>query len=341
VPLYSAGRRRVIIALALTSALLLTLDLRGNRLFDAARSGFTVALQPFQQAAEVASTPIERLWRAYSDFDAIEEENRVLRAQVDAQRSAEIAAQNAIIENQDLLALNSLESLASYDSVTARLVGQSPTNFDQQVEIDRGSIHGIRVGMPAVNEAGLVGKVTRVAPTSSVIMLVTDPSYAVQVKILSVGGEDPDQVVPGFTTTTAVTEEESFPGADQGAVREEFPIATSTSTTVVLDDRVNLPEVEVIRETGVLRGQGDERLPRVSFVAGNSAFGRIEIGDTVFTAGGSTSLAPPNIPVGRVANVITRAGTAGQELEVALSPDLGRLQFVRVVLYQPPTELQP
>lgn len=265
----------------------------------------------------------------------------MLRAQVDAQRSAEIAAQNAIIENQDLLALNSLESLASYDSVTARLVGQSPTNFDQQVEIDRGSIHGIRVGMPAVNEAGLVGKVTRVAPTSSVIMLVTDPSYAVQVKILSVGGEDPDQVVPGFTTTTAVTEEESFPGADQGAVREEFPIATSTSTTVVLDDRVNLPEVEVIRETGVLRGQGDERLPRVSFVAGNSAFGRIEIGDTVFTAGGSTSLAPPNIPVGRVANVITRAGTAGQELEVALSPDLGRLQFVRVVLYQPPTELQP
>ena len=339
-PLYSAGRRRVIIALALTSALLLTLDLRGNRLFDAARSGFTVALQPFQQAAEVASTPIERLWRAYSDFDTLEEENRVLRAQVDAQRSAEIAAQNAIIENQDLLALNSLESLASYDSVTARLVGQSPTNFDQQVEIDRGSIHGIRVGMPAVSEAGLVGKVTRVAPTSSVIMLVTDPSYAVQVKILSVGGEDPDQVVPGFTTTTAVTEEESFPGADQGAVREEFPIATSTSTTVVLDE-VNLPEVEVIRETGVLRGQGDERLPRVSFVAGNSAFGRIEIGDTVFTAGGSTSLAPPNIPVGRVANVITRAGTAGQELEVALSPDLGRLQFVRVVLYQPPTELQP
>jgi len=341
VPLYSAGRRRVIIALALTSALLLTLDLRGNRLFDAARSGFTVALQPFQQAAEVASTPVERLWRAYSDFDSIEEENRVLRAQVDAQRSAEIAAQNAIIENQDLLALNSLESLASYDSVTARLVGQSPTNFDQQVEIDSGSIHGIRVGMPAVNEAGLVGKVTRVAPTSSVIMLVTDPSYAVQVKILSVGGDDPDQVVPGFTTTTAVTEAASFPGADQGAVREEFPVATSTSTTVALSDEVTLPEVEVIRETGVLRGQGDERLPRVSFVAGNSAFGRIEIGDTVFTAGGSTSLAPPNIPVGRVANVITRAGTAGQELEVALSPDLGRLQFVRVVLYQPPTELQP
>ncbi|NDH95212.1 MAG: hypothetical protein EBZ13_11920 [Planctomycetia bacterium] len=59
----------------------------------------------------------------------------------------------------------------------------------------------------------------------------------------------------------------------------------------------------------------------------------------VFTAGGSTSLAPPNIPVGTVANVITRPGTAGQEVEVELVSDLERLQFVRIILYQPPTEL--
>ena len=43
-PLYSAGRRRVIIALALTSALLLTLDLRGNRLFELGLGAVTLAL---------------------------------------------------------------------------------------------------------------------------------------------------------------------------------------------------------------------------------------------------------------------------------------------------------
>jgi rod shape-determining protein MreC len=95
----------------------------------------------------------------------------------------------------------------------------------------------------------------------------------------------------------------------------------------------------VVRETGVLRGQGDLRLPRVSFIASSTSFGRIEVGDTVFTSGGSTSLAPPNIPVGRVANVITRAGTAGQELEIEPTADLNRLQFVRVVLYLPPSEV--
>jgi rod shape-determining protein MreC len=319
----------VIAVLALTSVLLLTLDLRGNQVFDGIRSAFSVVVSPFGKAVDVVSAPVVRLWRAYDDYDRIVEENRVLRAQVDAQRSAEIAAQNAIIENQDLLALEGLESLASYDSVTARLIGQSPGNFDQQVEIDRGAVHGIRVGMAALNEAGLVGKVTSVSPQSSVIMLLTDPSYAVPVKILAT-----QELSSGVTTSTTVAAAvvDAVPAVDDTSNVSSTSSSTTSSTT-----STTIPEV--VRETGVLRGQGDVRLPRVSFIASTSSFGRIEIGDTVFTSGGSTSLAPPNIPVGRVANVITRAGTAGQELEIEPSADLDRLQFVRVVLYLPQSEL--
>jgi rod shape-determining protein MreC len=330
---FSPGRRRVIVALALSSVLLLTLDLRGNQVFDGIRSGFSVVMSPFDRAAEVATAPVVRLWRAYDDYDRVVEENRALHAQVDAQRSAEIAAQNAIIENQDLLALEGLESLASYDSVTARLIGQSPGNFDQQVEIDRGAIHGIRVGMAALNEAGLVGKVTSVAPQSSIIMLLTDPSYAVPVKILAT--QEPTVVVSATTTTSTSTT--TLPGDGEVAPNPIESSTTSTSTTTPTTTTSSVPAV--VRETGVLRGQGDLRLPRVSFIASSTSFGRIEVGDTVFTSGGSTSLAPPNIPVGRVANVITRAGTAGQELEIEPTADLNRLQFVRVVLYLPPSEV--
>jgi len=328
---YSPGRRRVIIALALTSLFLLTLDLRGNQVLDGVRSGFGFAFRPINRAGEVVTTPVVRLWRSYREFDDLEEENRQLRAEIDGQRSAEISAQNAIIENQDLLALAGLESLASYGSVTGRLVGQSPSNFDQQVEIDRGAVHGIRVGMAAINEAGLVGKVTSVAPQSSIIMLVTDPSYAVPVKILA-SNEASGSASSMATTTPSTTEVVADPGQ---TVDSQAPLSTegepTSSTTTTL--------VEIVRETGVLRGQGSDRLPRVSFVASGIGFGQIEVGDTVFTAGGSTSLAPPNIPLGRVLNVITRVGTAGQELEIEPTADLSRLQFVRVVLYQPASEV--
>ena len=329
---YSPGRRRVIIALALTSLFLLTLDLRGNQVLDGVRSGFGFVFRPINRAGEVVTTPVVRLWRSYREFDDLEEENRQLRAVIDGQRSAEIAAQNAIIENQDLLALAGLESLASYGSVTGRLVGQSPSNFDQQVEIDRGAIHGIRVGMAAINEAGLVGKVTSVAPQSSIIMLVTDPSYAVPVKILAsneASGSASSTATTTPSTTEVVTGSSQLADSQASLFTDGESTSSATTTTVV----------EIIRETGVLRGQGSDRLPRVSFIASGIGFGQIEVGDTVFTAGGSTSLAPPNIPLGRVLNVITRAGTAGQELEIEPTADLSRLQFVRVVLYQPASEV--
>ena len=76
------------------------------------------------------------------------------------------------------------------------------------------------------------------------------------------------------------------------------------------------------------------------FIADSPQFGRVALGDQVLTAGGSLSLAPPGIPIGTVANIIDRAGVAGQELEVELNVDLGRLSFLSVILYQPPTELR-
>ena len=41
-----AGRRRAILILVLTSLLLITIDLRGNTLLDAARNGFDQAMRP-------------------------------------------------------------------------------------------------------------------------------------------------------------------------------------------------------------------------------------------------------------------------------------------------------
>ena len=61
-------------------------------------------------------------------------------------------------------------------------------------------------------------------------------------------------------------------------------------------------------------------------------------GDYVFTSGARDSLAPPNIPVGRVANVIGGTTAAGPRLEVQPLADLDRLNFVVVVLYAPGVE---
>ncbi len=344
---YSAGRRRTMIILLLSSILLITLDLRGNAVFNAARSGFGYALRPFEIAGDVVTRPVERAWRGITEFDELRQQNEELQRQIDAQKSAEIAAENALIENRLLRAQAGLESLAAYDKVSAEIIGLSPSNFDQQVEIDRGSLDGIRVGMPVVNDAGLVGKITRVAPQTSIVMLVTHTSYAVPVKVVAEvtpsatttvpvtvpSGLNVDDVTTTTSTTTTTTTTVPSGPAEGGVLPEDTTTTTTTSSTTTTT------VVIVTRETGALGGFGADRLPRIRFIADSPQFVRVVKGDAVLTSGGSESLAPPNIPIGRVVNVMQGVGTEGLALEVELNADLDHLTFLTVILYQPPTEL--
>ena len=367
--IYSAGRRRTMVILLLTSVLLITLDLRGNAVFNAARSGFDYALRPFEIAGEVIAQPISRVWRGMTEVDELEAELERLQDLVDQQRASQIAGDNAIIENRELRAQIGLESLSSIGRVTGQLIGQSPSNFDQRVEIDKGIVDGIRVGMPVMNSAGLVGKITDVFPETSIVMLLTDPQYHTQVKVVGqvvpTPTTVPDTVPSGLpvgdvttttsttTTTTTTTVPDDAPATtvvtdidgnlvvitvpDESVpttVAPDSATTTSTSTTTT-----TTPEpVDVTRETGVIDGFGAGQLPRVRFIADSSQFGRIEVGDAVLTSGGSDSLAPPDIPIGRVANIIENRGTSGLELEVELNADLDRLNFLTVLLYKPPIE---
>jgi cell shape-determining protein MreC len=100
------------------------------------------------------------------------------------------------------------------------------------------------------------------------------------------------------------------------------------TTTINLDD---LP----VAETGIFRGRGIDNAPVVEFIDQNSRFDEVQVGALVITSGGSQSLAPRGIVVGRVIKIVERTGTSGAVLEVRLTAKLTALNFVRVLLYQP------
>ncbi|MBX3015438.1 MAG: rod shape-determining protein MreC [Caldilineaceae bacterium] len=63
--------------------------------------------------------------------------------------------------------------------IVARVIGQESTNFLDYIEIDLGARHNIAVGMPVVTEQGLVGRISEVNDATSKVLLITDPSSAV------------------------------------------------------------------------------------------------------------------------------------------------------------------
>jgi cell shape-determining protein MreC len=352
-PLYTPGRRRAIVLLLLTSVLLLTLDLRGNAVFDAARSGFTKMMDPVESAADVATKPVRNAWHGIMDWDQVSQENEQLRDQLDAQRGDQIAAQAAIQDYQELLAANNLPALGDYPVVTAMVVGESPSNFDQVVEINKGKRDGLEVGMAVTTSAGLVGKITTpLLADRAYVMLLTDNRYRTAVKVVQ-GAPDPTTTtqappssllegsappasadvtgalppVPGSSVPSSVPT--SAPPTSAPA--DTTPPGSTTTTTTTID--LSKP-----RDTGQFVGKGPVSLPQVDLLADTPVFGRIAEGDLVYTAGGSDSLAPPDIPIGTVKNVIGRSSAEGPLLEVQPSVDLDRLHFVSIIIYQSESE---
>lgn len=402
--IYSVGRKRVILALLLTTVLLLTLDLRGNPVIDAAREGFTRVMAPVETATGVVTNPIERIWHGITDYDDLERENIALQEQVDRLIGTQAAAEAAVIEGKELQALYSLPSLSGIDTEVARVIGRAANNLDQVIEINKGSSSGIDVGMAVVNQAGLVGKVTQVTRSTARVMLVTDSRYTVAVKVTSASATDeaiptntspsglsPSEIAAAGTTTTTTipllpgplvpgvtlpdgspVPDTTLPGtvvgangeplidpltgrpltAEQIAGLEELAAqleAAETTTTTVPDaggavvsstttTTTTVPEV-IEKEYGALEGRGRLRLPQIKFVQDSPSLSELVPGDLVETAGGSESLAPTGIPVGRVVNRADRPGSGGPLLDVELYADLARLNFVRVVLYKPLSEV--
>ncbi|MCU1391490.1 MAG: mreC [Ilumatobacteraceae bacterium] len=370
---YSVNRRRAIILLILSSVLLLTLDLRGNPLIDRTRSAFATVLSPFETAARVIANPIRNAWHGATDYDRLKKENDALRDQVAQQRGNDLAARAVVGDYQELLTLQGLT--AAYPSVTARVVGGAPGNFEQTVEIDRGGTDGIQVGMAVVNKGGLIGKITKVYDDRAVVRLVTDADYAIECKVsgtdagtaggaTAAGGTTSD----GTSTTTADTTPSGEKVSDLSTTTTEVPTTTAvpvtapdgtpitgidtpttqfgdTTTTTPTNTTTTVPATTttvpflVTRETGGCVGRGFGNLPAMQYVTENPSFGTIDIGDVISTTGGSTSLAPPDIVIGEVINKVQRAGSSGPLLEIKLGADLDHLNFVRIVLYVPPSEV--
>lgn len=341
-PIYSVSRRRAIVLLVLSSVLLLTIDLRGNPVIDGARSLFASVLSPFETAGRVVSTPLRNAWNGATSYHDLERENERLHDEIARQRGDQLTARAIVSEYQELLTLNGLT--AQYPTVTCRVVGASPGNFSQTIEIDRGSNDGILVGMVVVNNAGLVGKITTVYDNRSVVMLANDSEYAIEAKV-SAGGElvspsagtSTSLSTPTTLNTSTTTTAGGSPQVGPTATTT-VPATTTTTTTTPRPSGVTTTTIRIDQhDTGAFEGRGKGRLPAMRFVAESA----IRVGSVVSTTGGSKSLAPPDIIIGEVINIVRRAGSAGPLLEVRLAANLAQLNFVQVVRYRPPSEVPP
>lgn len=318
----SLSRRRVVLLVVLTCLLLITLDKQGNPFTDRARRVFDVMRRPVDAATNAIVLPLERAWYGITNYEDLETENAALRDQIEHMKGTEIEARSAVLQYRELLKLVQLTSKYTYDVVNAEVDGEAPSNYQQTVEINVGSDRGIKVGMPVTDGAGLIGRITRVFPSRSIVLLITDPTYAISARVLST---DEEIALEEITTSGSAPAEET-----EAAPADTTPVADGTAGD---DTSTTLPAV--IRETGTLEGRGGNQTLLLRFTESTSAVTSVKVGAVVDTAGGTSSLAPQGIPIGTITAVLKQQGNSSTLVEVRPNADLRRLNYVAVVLFVP------
>ena len=230
----SGGRSRLTIALLVfTSIALLTLDFRDAEVVQSARRMAGTVFSPLRGAAETVASPFSNAWHGITDYGDIRSENEDLREQLDEIRGDEVLQDDAAAQLEEILGQQNLEWVGSIETTTARVLSSDPSNFSHTVDISKGSDDGLKVGMPVVNGAGLVGRIVQVTPSRSTVQLITDPDFRVGVRLLgadlstgtSTGqgpGEDllvdtrlepdiDDPPKPGTALTTSGAQDSAFP----------------------------------------------------------------------------------------------------------------------------------
>ena len=313
-------RRTTLVLLVLVSVTLITFDVRGSGFIDGARETAGDVFSPVRGVARTVFRPFENTWHGIFDYEDVKRERDRLADQVESQEGSAIAADAAVREMQALEALDKLPTLANIPQVTGRVVSEPGSNFDRTVDINQGTDQGVQVGMPVITNGGLVGRIMKVYGNRSTMRLITDPSFSMAVKI--VPGPDhppPTTTVAPTTAPPAAAGPTTAPGATT-TVAADAPTTTAPTTTTTVSEL----------ERGWVTGQGADQDVEVEQIKVEST---VQAGDIVSTSGVQESLAPADLPVGRVSSVARHAGTGLLEVHVTPSANLANLNFVKVLLY--------
>ena len=187
-PLFKQGApaRVKVTVFACISVVLLFLDARLHML-DLVRQGAGTVLYPLQMIALVPRDASVSMGSYFSTLSALQKEVRELKSQQVASAQQMQQAQLQMAENAQLRKLMGAREHLPVKSMMSEILYDARDPATRKVVLDRGTRQGVALGLPVIDNAGVVGQVTRVFPFTSEVTLLTDREQAIPVQVLRNG----------------------------------------------------------------------------------------------------------------------------------------------------------
>ena len=181
----STRTRYVIAVLVLAALTLVTIDARsnGSGLTTDIRSKAHDAFAPLQRATHAALQPVGNFFTGAVDYGTLKRENLRLRDEVAGLQRQQVQSAAEQSAAEQVLAEQNLPFVSGIPQVTVEIIDNGSANFENSVTINKGTSSGVAVGQPVVAAGGLVGSVASVSSKTATVVLMTDPTFVVGVKL--------------------------------------------------------------------------------------------------------------------------------------------------------------
>lgn len=177
----AAGTLRLIFYLAL-AVVLMVLDQRNGWLWRV-RYAASAVIEPVYRLAGMPEAGVRTLSVAFADRQRLTVQNQRLRedlllANAKLNRMAAVAEQNQRLKQL----LDTQHSLDLHVQL-ARVIGVDMGAYRYRLTLNVGARDGVKPGQPVIDAHGIMGQVRQVLPTTSTVMLITDPAHAIPVVV--------------------------------------------------------------------------------------------------------------------------------------------------------------
>lgn len=134
-------------------------------------------------------------------------ENKTLKKKVSALEQTQTTNETLKKENKQLKAeLELNNSLTDYTTITAAVTNRTPSAWENQLIINKGSSSGVKKNMAVLSGSGLIGRIVEVNLTNSKVELISSSSESTNQFSVAVDNEDGDTVnglISGYDTKTS------------------------------------------------------------------------------------------------------------------------------------------
>lgn len=165
--------KRILLAVVFFCVVLTATSFFTDKLITPLRNVFSYIVVPIQNGINSIGSGLTDDDNKKKTLEELQTQNKELESQVASLKAENDVLKSDADELSDLRNFYGMESqLSSYTKVGARVIGTTSTNWNQSFTIDQGSKKGIKVDMNVITDKGLVGIVTEVYDSYSVVTTI-------------------------------------------------------------------------------------------------------------------------------------------------------------------------